>query len=289
MIKERDILDTLDHSKDGTYCTFILLGDVYSYLIDSRLNVFRDDNNNWAIVAERLGYNPRAGAILLEISYYGNCLTNLEEDNNQKTNYYHIYPIDNDSFQNASEGESLKGNADFILVRRQQIKLSHDKLDYEKVGITLKEYEPNEIGWEEAGRLLVSQHRNLFRATDEELYKSIPISLKKILVIDEWYHRDFELRIQPTISDEHLHQTYEFNKNLTGLGGMDFETFAASFRQQENRNREWNNEQWNDNRPSAYETWQLIAKVIATGNASHYKPTLKPNSNWTNWEESGSM
>lgn len=68
---EEEILNTLDHSNDGYYCSFVELRHVYSYLIDSRLNVFRGDKDRWAIAVERLGYNPRAGTILLEIYYYG--------------------------------------------------------------------------------------------------------------------------------------------------------------------------------------------------------------------------
>ncbi|HMV89871.1 MAG TPA: hypothetical protein PKA40_09545, partial [Cyclobacteriaceae bacterium] len=61
---EQDILNALDNSNDGFYCSFVELGHVYSYLIDTRLNVFRGNNNRWAIAVERLGYNPRAGAIV---------------------------------------------------------------------------------------------------------------------------------------------------------------------------------------------------------------------------------
>ncbi|MBK8628377.1 MAG: hypothetical protein IPN86_23345 [Saprospiraceae bacterium] len=75
---EEEILNTLDNSNDGYYCSFVELGHVYSYLIDTRLNVFRGDRDRWAIGVERLGYNPRAGAIILDINYFGNCLTNLE-------------------------------------------------------------------------------------------------------------------------------------------------------------------------------------------------------------------
>jgi hypothetical protein len=61
------------------------------------------------------------------------------------------------------------------------------------------------------------------------------------------------------------------------------------FRQQETRTEEWNQNQWQDNRPSSYETWQMIAKVITTGDTSFYKPTLKPNTHWINWQDSGSL
>jgi hypothetical protein len=286
---EEEILNTLDNSNDGYYCSFVDLGHVYSYLIDARLNVFRGDNDRWAIAVERLGYNPRAGAIVLDINYYGNCLTNLEFYNERPTSYYSIHPIDFNNFNETIDGESLNPDAKFWLVRGQQVSLSHNKQDYTNAGIELKEYEPNEISAEEVGRLVVAQNRDVFRATDIELYKSIPTDLNKILVIDGWFHKDFQLQISPTMTDEHLHQTFEFNKNLTGLGGMTFESFAQSFRQQEILSDDWNREIWENNRPSSYETWQLIAKVIVTNDPKQYKPTLKPNTHWTNWPDSGSM
>lgn len=174
---EEEILNTLDNSNDGYYCSFVDLGHVYSYLIDVRLNVFRGDNDRWAIAIERLGYNPRVGAIVLDINYYGNCLTNLEFYNERQTSYYSIHPIDFDNFNETIDGESLKSDAKFWLVRGQQVPLSHNKQDYTNTGIELKEYEPNEISAEEVGRLVVSQNRDLFRATDSELYKSIPTDL----------------------------------------------------------------------------------------------------------------
>jgi hypothetical protein len=53
---EEEILNTLDNSNDGFYCSFVELGHAYSYLIDTRLNVFCGDKDRWAIVVERLGY-----------------------------------------------------------------------------------------------------------------------------------------------------------------------------------------------------------------------------------------
>jgi hypothetical protein len=65
------------------------------------------------------------------------------------------------------------------LVRGQEVSLSHNQEDYLNAGIELKEYEADEISAEEVGRLVVSQNPDLFRATDNELYKSIPKDLKK--------------------------------------------------------------------------------------------------------------
>jgi len=292
MLSEKEILENLDNSnKQGHYCSFVHLGHAYSYLIDCRLNIFRsDDGARWAIAAERLGYNPRAGGILLDIIYFGNCLINLEHYNGQDTNSYSVTPVDWDSFNETIDSEILKADGEFWIVRGEKVVLSRHKQDYQNAGIELNEYQPDEISAEEVARLAVIKHRDLFRATDKELYKSIPAGLKKILVLDEWYHRDYVETIQPQISDAHLRYTYEFNKNLAGAQDyMDFESFATLFRQAEQRNDEYNQQQWQDNRPGSYETWQQIARVIVEGDTAHYRPTLAPTTHWKFYPDSGSL
>lgn len=288
-LTKQEVLNTLDNSYDGYYRSFVELDFGYSYLIDTRLNVFRGKKDQWAIAVERLGYNPRAGAIILDIYYFGNCLINLESYNNRLSNYYSVYPIDNYNFNETVASECLKPDAKFWLVRGQKVSLSHNKQDYLDAKIELKEYEPNEIGVEEAARYAILKNRNLFRATDNELYKSIPKDLEKILVLDEWYHKDFYLYISSTMTEAQLKQTYEFNKNLTGLNGMSFEEFVTLYRMQSIMDDDLNKEMWNNNRPSTYETWQLIAKVIVANDPKLYKPTLKPNTHWKYWINSGSL
>jgi len=50
---------------------------------------------------------------------------------------------------------------------------------------------------------------------------------------------------------------------------------------------EWNHPQYDEENilepPSQYEAFQMIAKVIATCDASLYKPTEAPNTHWKNW------
>lgn len=290
MLTETKILNRLDNYNVGCYGRFIDLGHVYSYLIDSRLNIFIDNHDRWAIAVERLGYNPRAGGILLEIYYFGNCLINLEQYNGENTNNYMVYPIEWNDLNDTVDGEVLKPDARFWNIRGQQIELSLNKQDYLDAGIELKEFKQGGISLEEVGRLLITKHRDLFRATDEELYKSIPKLLKKILVLDEWYHREFLELEQPSLSDEQLRATYEMNKNVLGdQFPWDFDAFVAMVRQQEESTDGFNQDQYQNNRPSSYETWQLIARVIATGDTSLYRPTLAPNTHWKNWPDSGSL
>jgi hypothetical protein len=290
MLSEEEILSTLDYSNSrGYYAHFTALGHPYSYLIDCRLNVFRKDNGRWAIAIERLGYNPRGGMIDLEIDYFGNCLVNQEEYNGQLTNTHRFYPIDDDSYFESINEYRLKLEATHWLVRGVRVPLSTNAQNYADTCIELREYEPGEIRIEEVGRLAIIDHRYAFRAVDDELYASIPADMNKILVLDEWYHKDFNEISVTRLNDDQLRAAWEFNKKVLQPSGMTFETFALITRQQEDRNTAHNKQQWEENRPSSYETWPLIAKVIISGDTSSYKPTLAPNTHWANWPDSGSL
>jgi hypothetical protein len=284
MLTEDAILTILDN-----HSSFINLDQAYSYLIDCRLTVFHNDNEQWAIAVERLGYNPRADAILLDIHCIGNCF------NGRETNTNTIMPIDWDSFNNSMDFEVLQSDAKYWIVRGTQVQLSHNKQDYINAGINLKEYEPNEVTVEEACRLAVIQYPDSFRATDEELYQLIPKDLKKVLVLDEWFQQKENYNVTPpSINEEQLISTYEVNKYfskqvLDKEDFPDYESFAAQYRQNEQINYEDNLKKWKENQLSSYETWQQIAKVIATGDTKFYKPTFEANTHWKFYPESGSL
>lgn len=44
-----------------------------------------------------------------------------------------------------------------------------------------------------------------------------------------------------------------------------------------------------EHRPSNSPTFQQLAKVLVTGDVSHYRPTLEPNTHWENWPEGGTL
>jgi len=185
--------------------------------------------------------------------------------------------------------EQLHPEATTLLVRGTPVTLSHAKADYEQAGVELVECDPDIIDWQEVGRLLITQHQGLFRATDEELYKSIPKHLKKIMVLDEWHHKDFTVGPQNILSDEDIERTYNSNKELGGLEGMSLADLTAVIRSQDATTSEYILQEWTNSRPSSYETWQQVAKVLATGDTSYYQPTLAPNTHWLNWPESGGL
>jgi hypothetical protein len=52
---------------------------------------------------------------------------------------------------------------------------------------------------------------------------------------------------------------------------------------------EWNQPDLFETPPSQSETFRLIAVVLETLDPSQYRPTLAPNTHWSNWPESGSL
>lgn len=269
---------------------FITLSHPYVYLIYSRLNIFKGYNDEWAIVAKVLGYNPRGDCISLELTYFGNCLKNLEPVNSQMVNSIEVYPVDIDSFRETVELDVLNSRSDYWLVRGEKLPLSHNKQDYLDEGIELKEYEPGEICAEEVGRLLIKQYADLFRATDEELYTCIPGMLKKIMVLDEWYHKEYHQLPDDYTMPDFGHPLFErLRQEIEEKSQMDFESFKNIFVEEQDKNEQHNNGKRKNNSPGSYETWQMLAKVIVAGDASFYKPTLPPNNHWKNWPDSGSM
>ncbi len=44
-----------------------------------------------------------------------------------------------------------------------------------------------------------------------------------------------------------------------------------------------------DELPSQSETFRMIADVLVTGDASRYRPTADPNTDWRNWPEGGTL
>lgn len=203
------------------------------FLIDCRLNIFRNDNGQWCIVSKVFAFQSRGDSISLTMETFGNCFLQYQDN---------VSAIDRNSFEEMiNDGMSLLPDAKYWLIRGKKVNLSHNKQDYKEAGINLREYEPGEIYPDEVARLLILKHQNLFRATNEELYKMVPKDLTKILILDEWFHQEHE---------------------------------------------SWN---WEETMPGSNETWQQIAKVIVTGDASFYKPTIAPNTHWKFWPESGSM
>lgn len=145
---------------------FPQLGHIFSYLIDARLHVFSDPDR-WAMVVDRVGYNPRAANVVDVIYSFGNCLTSggpgCEGDDFHRR-------IDN--FQEAAIDYDPETPARLDLVVR-----GHLLSVASEVGEEL---------WD-VFRKLVPENRELLLADQSELRGRIPDDLPEILRLDEWH------------------------------------------------------------------------------------------------------
>ncbi|NTS44006.1 hypothetical protein HRG84_24215 [Flavisolibacter sp. BT320] len=224
-------------------------------MVDSRINLFKGEKGQWAIAVERLGYNPRAGSVLLEIHYYGNCLKNLQTEVNKQCGINTYLPIDNESFlQTTTDEETVNPGSSTWVVRGNSISIAYTQHDYTESGIKNDTAEGSRI--EAVARVAAKRNQDLFRATDKELYEAIPGDMRKLMVVDEWFHKDYYLfPMEDMVPDYKKH-----NQNI-----------------------------WKNDRPSSYETWNQLAKVLVTGDTTLYKPTMPANSHWANWPDSGGL
>ena len=103
----------------------------------------------------------------------------------------------------------------------------------------------------------------LFRATTEELCTCIPKDLKKILVLDEWHHREFyqfpEFLLDSLPVSKQMRAAYIANPATKEKTGLDIESYSNLFANQAENNKQHNQREWRENRPGAYETWQMLA------------------------------
>lgn len=283
MLTKTEILTTLNSFAKNDYARFLHLNNTDMHIIQTRLNVFRDNSGRWAIVAELLQYDVEMDEITLTIMGFGNCLRSSLDDIDR--NYYDIHPVDEDSYENSMlDGVLLCNGVNYWIVRGTKLPIPCDDNEYHLAGIDVEE----NIYPQDVARLLVSRYPVLFRATMDELLRLVPADIEKILVLDEWYHQDLHRHIVIR-ADEGL-----FASQIGILDGYCFNTMDTInslmdllYEEEEIPDIRVIIEEVDDHLPSECETWQLLADVIITGDPAVYTPTQAPNTYWKYWEHSG--
>jgi hypothetical protein len=259
LFTRQDILNDLDGAGiDSPYKFFIDLEHGYLFTAGSRISLFAD-NNRWAIVFEKNGYNNRSFEGLIELNYFGNCLINLTKgglDDKYICNTSHVTIITDENFHSVQrktggkdgideDFEVISPEAKFIKVRETLVPIEHDITKYKQKSILGKYHEKvdNEIDFVALIRYLDETDPNLLRANEEELRNCIPHDLPLLMQIDKWHHERLDFYL-----------------------GSDAEI-----------------------KPSTYETYQLIADVLVNSDPEKWKPTLEPNNDWRNYPDAGNL
>jgi hypothetical protein len=255
---QKDIIENLEMGGQETYHSFIDFEHPYFYTAGSRLTLFAD-KKRWAIVFEKSGYGNRSYQGEIELSYFGNCLTNFHSPADlpdMTSNVKWVTLITDKELQRLSEdsGDLVSKNVQKIRVRDSILDIEHDKKVYEKNAIQIRSFDNPDslIDVPSLVRYLQEQHPNLFFATDNELRECVPSDLPMLMHIDQWHHK-----------------TYSRDKHMTSPTDFTYEIDGTS--------------------PNEYETYKIIADILVSKNISLWKPSLKPNNNWRNWPHGGEL
>lgn len=241
-----DILNDFDSNGGGEnpYKFFLTLQDAYTTVSSNRIHLYAD-KDRWAVVFEVNGYDNRGFAIRKTHNYFGNCLFNLET-----AGLNGMYVLNSKYFTLCSEEEIMKIWKDFEEVSdtAKTIKIRNTEIPIEH---DLNVYKSNNIPW----------HKY------DTTKKSIDIPCLTRMI-------NFKYPELFNSTDEELRTCIP--KDIPKIMTIDEWYHVDCYRVHGYEN--------SIPLPSTVETFKLIAEVLETKDIKKYKPTLKPNSHWSNWK-----
>lgn len=198
VLSQGSILDILDEGARAF--VFPMLDNGYVYLAASRLALFRSVSD-WAMTFEIFGYSPRAGMPDLSVTTFGSSVhprktvadfVNEEAyqaflANNRHWQQEFFYPIEDDGWIDAENGEDVTPGATHLMLRGRHVALPSDD-DYSRAGVTRSD--EAHAGVAEMCRALATSHRDEVLATDGERRTSLLDGMTQLLLLDDWLHPD---------------------------------------------------------------------------------------------------
>ena len=233
---------TVDN-EDIKYNFFIDLEHGYFETAGSKIHLYADENR-WAVVFEKNGYQNRHNSAEIELNYVGNCVsfhTYKYPERKYITNSIRIILISPEEYERIScmdindmeTYESINPDSEEVNIRDVKVKIEHDYKKYENLGIKIQNNPKNLIRYGDLIRYINETNPNLVIATEEEIKTLLPKDLKKIMSIDSFYFSSI------------------YNK---------------------------------EHPPSSQEIYQLIAKILMEKDSMLWKPTVPANNHWANWK-----
>ncbi|MEV4412568.1 hypothetical protein [Catellatospora sp. NPDC049609] len=177
----------------------------YHHAIDARLHAFRDERR-WALVIELVGFHARAGNVIDVLHCFGNCLTGGAPGYGPGD---FIERVENmHELERAGHGGMVP-----VVVRGEAVPVRA---------------EAGEPVWDVLRRL-VPEYRDLLLADEQELRHRLPADLPRIMVLQEWWHRD------PARHDQLPSETETFQQLAQVLATGD----VAAYRPTHRPNTHW--------------------------------------------------
>lgn len=165
----------------------------YYYPVDTRIHLF-GDGTRWAMVAELLGYNPRAGSLTDVLHCFGNCLTR------DKPGFGDFLDRVDNMDDIDPDGDEVYAGEVPVVVRGTPLTVDAD------AGAPL----------EDVFRGLVPAHRELLLADAAELGSAVPSDLPVLLCLDEWNQPEHLGDVMPS-----GHETFRLIAEVLSSGDPD--------------------------------------------------------------------
>jgi hypothetical protein len=209
----------------------------------SRIHLYADDER-WAVVAEKSGYQNRGARAEIELYYFGNCIdypVNSYSERDYIANMENIELISQEEWDRISNQESedmetfevISPTATYVMVKTAKMPIEQDVSKYRALGIHSREDAPHLVSFADLLRYYHDTSPDMLRASEPEIRQHIPGDLRKLMTIDDF----------------HFSSTYA-----------------------------------DDHNPSQEEMYRLIAKILVTKDPSCWKPTLPANNHWSKWQ-----
>lgn len=255
---EKEILYELDLAFAGTAGAYFPVGELkdikYNFFLElehghciaagNRIHLY-SDTRRWAVVFEQNGYNIKASVGCVQLIYVGNCIR---------------YPVEK------------YPERDYITNSTMIELISADELERicNKEGTEVEQFE---LISPLAADVLVRDKRVSIEH-DPQQYETVGIqfrdydNLRKLPGFGDlirYLHETDPDVISATEADIRKHIPADLKKIMT----IDEFHYMSHYQKAV--------------LPSGQETFQLIAKVLVTGDAAEWKPTLKANNHWSNW------
>ena len=259
MVTEKEILRQLDLAYNNTpgdfypignrdeikYNFFLELEDGYCVVAGSRIHLY-GDSTRWAVVFEKNGYQTRGRCAEIVLDYVGNCVD---------------YPVEIHSGRKYIANDGRVILIDLEELNRIENRIGSSMERFELIGSTI-----NEVKVRDVFIPFDNDYRNYEKVGIDVREYDNP---KKLIGFGSFIRYIHETN--PTLlAATELEIKQHIPMDLPKIMSIDKFHYMSRFD--------------SNTLPSKQETYQLIAKVLVSRDTSFWKPMLKPNNHWSNWE-----
>lgn len=168
-------------------------GQDYDY---ARISIFCDQNR-WALVFQKVGFDMRTNSINLSLYYFGNCLVNQNRvtEWNYLSNFTHHVLLEESFFERISD-------EGYLLPYVKEVKVNNTTIDISSFLDSCKRLEKGKCTINSLSKYLIKTHPTLFTPPESLLRSCLPTDIPLLGHLSEWYHKDYVVMPHGTLGEK---------------------------------------------------------------------------------------